>query len=66
MLDITTAHLILGALELVVWYSFLVYLIHTIKRETVNIWTSSAILLVLFYLGSALCPWLRHTEIFGA
>ncbi len=64
MPEITTHHLILGALELAVWYLFIVYLVRTIKKETGNVWISSAILLVLFYLGFVLCPWIRHTGIF--
>jgi len=65
MPDITTHHLILGILEAVVWYITIVVFIRTVRRETGNIWISSAILLVLFYTGFVLCPWLRHTGIFG-
>jgi len=57
--------LILGAIELMVWYIFLVYLIKTIKNETGNVWISSAILLALFYLGFVLCPWIRHAGFIG-
>ena len=65
MPGITTHHLLLGAIELAVWYLFIVYFIRTVKQDTGNIWISSAILLVLFYLGFVLCPWLRHSELLG-
>lgn len=54
-------HIILGLLEGVVCYFFIYYLLLTIKKPDRNLWTASAILLVLFYLGFILCPWVRHT-----
>jgi len=65
MPEITTNHVILGVIAAVVWYFAIVVLIRTIRRETVNVWISSAILFVLVYTAFFVCPWIRHSEFFG-
>lgn len=44
--------------EAVLWYFFMYYLLYSIKNPT-NLWLSALILLVLGYLGTLTCPWLR-------
>jgi len=54
-------HFVPGALEAVVWYFFLWYFLTTLKKPERNLWIAAGVLLVLFYLGFVLCPWVRHT-----
>ena len=53
--------LLLGAVEVVIWYFFIWYFLETLERDR-NLWVAALILLVLAYLGFVTCPWIRETE----
>ena len=58
----TTWHLLIGILEAIAWYFFIWYLLSTLRAKERNLWLASFVLLILAYVAFALCPWLRHTE----
>ena len=47
--------------EAVIWYGFIYYLLYAIKNP-VGLRQSALVLLVIGYLGTIACPWLRNTE----
>lgn len=50
-----------GAIETVIWYGFIYYLLYVLKNP-VDLWLSSAILLGLVYAGTMACPWVHNSE----
>ncbi len=50
-----------AGIESVLWYSFIYYLLYSVKNP-VNLWQSSLVLLVLSYLAIMACPWVRHSN----
>ena len=47
--------------EAVIWYGFIYYLLYAIKNP-VDLWQSALTLLVLAYLGTIACPWVRNSN----
>ncbi len=56
-----TKNLFFGAVEGVIWFAFIYYLLYAIKNP-VELWQASLILLVLVYLGTISCPLVRSTD----
>ena len=50
-----------GVVEAIIWYGFIFYLLYALKNP-VELWSSSAVLLILAYLGTIACPWVRNTD----
>ncbi len=50
-----------GIVEAIIWYGFIYYLLYAIKNP-VELWLSSAILLVLATLGTVACPWVQNSS----
>lgn len=48
-------------IEAVIWYLFFYYLLYAVKTD-VGLGQSALILLILAYVGTVTCPWLRQTE----
>jgi len=48
-------------IEAVIWYGFIYYLLYAIKNP-VDLRQSALVLLVLAYVGTIACPWVRHTD----
>ncbi len=55
----TTTDWILAAVEAIIWYGFICYFLYSIKNS-VNIYQSALILLVMAYVAAICCPWTRR------
>ncbi|MFH1145505.1 MAG: hypothetical protein V1707_00890 [bacterium] len=51
---------LLAIVEAILWYGFIYYLLYAIKNE-VDIAQASLILLVIMYLATISCPWVRNS-----
>lgn len=49
-----------AAVDAVLWYAFLYYFLFSVKNS-VNLYKSAFILLVLMYAAFIVCPWFRNT-----